>query len=297
MRTVNKVFKAEKINMGGIIIDQALPVKNLSYVDPFILIHHWKQLFKGGQKQSDLGVGPHPHRGFAPVTLIFEGGVYHQDSTGNKSLIEKGGTQWMNSGKGIIHSERPSKRIAEEGGVFEIIQFWVNAPAKNKLDMPDYRALKSEETPIIISDGGLIKTSIIAGEFAQTIGKIDCCSNLLVLRLDISKAGKITIPLPGNFNALLYQLDGKLLINNEKVTNAKDLTYFNEHGKYITLESTEDTRAILLAGKPIDEEIVSYGPFVMNTKEEILEAIKDYNSGKMGILNEDFNKKQARNGE
>ena len=288
MKTLIEVIKAEKINMGGIILDQALPVKKLSYVDPFLLIHHWKQTFNGGERQSELGVGPHPHRGFAPVTLIFEGGVYHQDSIGNKSLVEKGGTQWMNSGKGIIHSERPSENIAENGGVFEIIQFWVNAPAKNKSDEPNYHPLKFEETPIIISDGAMVKISIIAGKFEGTQGKIKTYSELLVLRIEISKGGKISIPIPNNFNAIIYQLDGKLLINNERITNAKDLSCFSMQGESVILEGVEDTRAILLSGEPINEKVVSYGPFVMNSHTEIQDAFRDYQTGKMGILIEEY---------
>lgn len=292
MKTIDKIYGAQKINMGGVILDQALPVGNLDSVDPFILIHHWKQNFTAGGKQSELGVGPHPHRGFAPVTLIFEGGVYHQDTLGNKSIIEKGGTQWMNSGKGIIHSERPSEKIAQSGGEFEIIQFWVNSPASQKMNEPDYQSLTHEETPVIISDGGLVKTGIVAGNFDETEGRIKTTSKLLVLRFDISKGGKIKLPVSDNFNTLIYQLDGKLLINNEKMTGAKDLINFKLEGNNISLEGIEDTRAILLAGEPLNEKVYSYGPFVMSSQKEIYDAVHDYNSGKMGKLIEDFNFEQ-----
>lgn len=286
MRSIKKIINAPKVNMGGIILDQALPVGEIDQIDPFLLVHHWKQIHVGGKKQKDLGVGPHPHRGFSPVTFIFQGAVHHQDSRGNNSIIEAGGTQWMNSGMGIVHSERPTKEMAENGGEFELIQFWINAPAKHKMNLPSYQPLTKEETPIILSDG--INIAVVAGELNGIKGKINSYSPLLALRLDISKGGKMEIPIPENYNAFLYQLDGSLKINNENNTITKDLTWFHNDGKSIHIEGLAETRAILLAGEPIDEEINSYGPFVMNTQTEIMQAMRDYQMGKMGILIEEF---------
>ena len=235
-----------------------------------------------------MGVGPHPHRGFSPVTFIFEGEVHHQDSRGNKGTIGKGGTQWMNSGMGIVHSERPSKKIAEEGGNFEIIQFWVNTPSKNKLDEPKYYPLTAEETPTLTSNDKKINVGVVAGELQNVEGKINPLSPILALRLDIQKDGEIRIPIPENFNTFIYQLDGKLKINGKTETTTKDLTWFNNDGGYVTIKGLEDTRAILLAGEPIGEKVTSYGPFVMNTQTEILEAMRDYQMGKMGVLIEEF---------
>ena len=288
MRTIRHIINAPKVNMGGIILDQPLPVRNIDQIDPFLLVHHWHRVHKGGDKQQDLGVGPHPHRGFAPVTFIFKGAVHHQDSRGNNSIIEEGGTQWMNSGMGIVHSERPTKEIAENGGEFEIIQFWVNAPAKNKMDPPSYQSLTKEETPIVKSTDNKVEAGVVVGEFLGKNGKINPYSSLLALRLDIKKGGKMEIPIPENYNAFIYQLDGSLKINDGKVANTKDLTWFHNDGKSIHIEGLEDTRAILLAGEPIDEEVTSYGPFVMNTQTEIMQAMKDYQMGKMGVLIEEF---------
>jgi len=234
-------------------------------------------------------VGPHPHRGFAPVTIIFEGGVYHQDSMGNKSLVEKGGVQWMNSGKGIIHSERPSELLSKTGGVFEIIQFWVNTPAEHKFNPPDYQPLDINQIPEIIYDGGMAKASIIAGEYDGIKGKIKSFSELLILKLDISSGGKLGILIPEDFNSLIYQLDGKLVINNQEETKGKDLILLETDENDITIEGKEDTRAIVLAGKPLKEKVASYGPFVMNEQSEIYDAINDFKSGNMGRLTETFN--------
>ena len=121
-RSVKKIIAAQKVNMGGHILDQPLPVNGVDQIDPFLLIHHWKRLMKGGDQQKHVGVGPHPHRGFSPVTFVFEGAVEHRDSLGNRATVTKGGTQWMHAGKGITHSESPSKTIAEEGGLQERAQ-------------------------------------------------------------------------------------------------------------------------------------------------------------------------------
>ena len=288
MRTIKRVIGAPKVNMGGIILDQPLPVRGVEQIDPFLLVHHWKHTHRGGQHQRDLGVGPHPHRGFAPVTFIFNGGVHHQDSRGNNSIVEAGGTQWMNSGMGIVHSERPTKEIAENGGEFEIIQLWVNAPAKNKMDPPSYQSLTKEDTPSVMSDDDKIEISIVAGEFNGIKGKIKPYTSLLAMRLNIEKGGKIKIPVPDNYNAFLYQLDGSLKIAGGNKTFAKDLTWFNNDGKDIEIEGIEDTRAILLGGEPINEKVISYGPFVMNTQSEIMQAMADYQKGAMGVLVEEF---------
>lgn len=274
--------------MGGIFLDQALPIREVDQIDPFLLVHHWQQTHEGGKKEQDLGVGPHPHRGFAPVTFIFKGGVHHRDSRGNNSIIEAGGTQWMNSGMGIVHSERPTKNIAEVGGDFEIIQFWVNAPAKNKMDTPSYQPLTKEETPVVTSPDDKIKVGVVAGTLNGIAGKISPYTPMLVLRFEIKKGGKINIPIPENYNAFLYQLDGSLKIVGEKLSSAKNLTWFNNDGKSIEIEGIEDTCAILLAGEPINENVISHGPFVMNTQGEILEAMRDYQMGSMGVLIEEF---------
>ncbi len=287
-RSIHKIIPARKVNMGGIYLDQPLPFEDIDQIDPFILIHHWNKKIGGGDSQKNQGVGPHPHRGFSPVTLIFKGGVHHQDSRGNNSIIVEGGTQWMNSGMGIVHSERPTKELAENGGEFEFIQFWVNAPAKNKMDEPSYQPLLKEDTPNFKSEDQKIDIAVVAGAINDIKGPIKTNSPLIVLRLTIEKGGKVTIPIPEDFNTLLYQLDGSLLINEKSKTKEKNMLWFRNDGKKITIEGIENTRAIILSGKPINEEITTYGPFVMNTQTEIMEAMRDYQMGKMGVLVEQF---------
>lgn len=285
-RKIKQVIASEKVNMGGIILDQPLPTRKLDMVDPFLLIHHWSDALPGGKRQKDAGVGPHPHRGFTPVTFIFQGGVHHRDSLGTESIINAGGTQWMNSGKGIIHSERPTASLAEKGGHFEIIQFWVNTPAKHKMDAPSYQPLKQEDTPVHKTSDGLVQFSLVAGEAFGLKGKVHGQSPLLCARIHAQADGSIDVPVPAGYNALIYVLNGSVQSDAQQL-KTKDMAVYDTSGS-IGLNFKEDTRLILLAGEPINEPVVSYGPFVMNSEQEIMQAIQDYQSGAMGELVEKF---------
>lgn len=288
MRTIKKIVPAFKINMGGTILDQTLPYKGVDQIDPFLLIHHWSDELKGNQQQSEVGVGPHPHRGFSPVTFIFKGGVHHRDSLGTSEVVYAGGTQWMNSGAGIVHSERPHKQLAEEGGQFEIIQFWINAPSKNKMDVADYQPISKKDTPSVASGDKKTETFVVAGSFNGVSGPIHPYSEVLILRSNIKKEGLLNIDIPVNFNGLVYLLDGKIKINGNTEVEGKVMLHLNNDGTSIAIEASEDSRLIVLSGEPINEELSTYGPFVMNTENEIRQAINDYQSGKMGILTEEF---------
>lgn len=288
LRSIKKLLKAQKVNMGGIVLDQALPLREVDQIDPILLIHHWKDTVKSGKHQSKVGVGPHPHRGFAPVTFIYEGGVHHRDSLGTESIVLAGGTQWMDSGKGIVHSERPTKELADKGGVFEIIQFWVNVPSDKKMLPPAYHPLKLEDTPLVKSKDGKVETRVVSGEFNNHTGPISGLHDYLLLRFNFEAGGMEEIKIPENYNALIYVLDGELSLNDGDMIDAKKMVWLNNDGEGITLKASSDAKVILLSGKPINEKVVTYGPFVMNTNEEIMQAMEDYQSGKMGVLNEQF---------
>ena len=274
--------------MGGVILDQALPSKQADQIDPFLLLHHWKTKYDKGKKQQEVGVGPHPHRGFSPVTFIFKGGVHHRDSTGVSEVVTAGGTQWMNSGSGIVHSERPSLEVLENGGEFELIQFWINAPAKHKMDKPVYQPLDEHKTPVIKSADGLSETYVIAGEMNGIKGEIRAHSDVLILRVNMKKEAKLNLSVPVDFNAFIYQLDGESTINNHEKIGDKSLVWFLNDDEKISIQAASDVRLILLSGKPINEPVATYGPFVMNTQDEIAQAIEDFQSGKMGNLVEQF---------
>ncbi len=288
LRSIKKVMPAFKVDMGGIVLDQSLPAQGVDQIDPFLLVHHLELSYDAGTDHRTVGVGPHPHRGFAPVTFVFQGGVHHRDSLNTSSIIYKGGTQWMNAGKGIVHSERPPLEVARDGGTWEIIQFWVNVPSKYKMKDPYYKGLTYEDTPSICSPDGLVKLGVVCGDYYGTKGKVESYTPIQAFRLEFEKGGEIKIPIPKDHNAFVYQLDGQLKINDNQTIVAKDLTWLENDGDEITLKALENTRAIVLAGVPIKEEIATYGPFVMNTQAEILQAMRDYQKGDMGQLVENF---------
>ena len=258
---------------------------NLPALDPFLLIHHWKGLLVGDQRQNEVGVGPHPHRGFSPITFNYKGDVVHRDSLNNKATIGPGGTQWMFAGRGVTHSERHSKKLVEEGGEVEFIQFWVNVPAKHKMEMGQYLPLTAEETPTIETDNSIL--SVVAGSYQGVTGKAPTFTNQILLRGDLKRGGKVSLDIPESYNCLIYLLDGSLIVNGDAV-EGKQIVVFETDGNAIDLEAKYDTRYIVLSGEPINENVEQYGPFVMNSQTEILQAMRDAQIGKMGILIEEF---------
>jgi len=285
LKSIKKVIPSSKINMGGHIIEQPLPNKHMDMLDPFLLVHHAEFVYYGQQKSKDVGIGGHPHRGFSPVTFIFEGDVRHQDSFGNDAIVEAGGTQWMHAGKGIVHSERPSEKLAQKGGLQEFIQFWVNTPAAHKMDQPYYLPITKEETPTISGENYNIQ--VVAGEYQGVKGPANTFSPMILMRGEIKETGKLELNTPTKYNTLMYLLDGHLEVNGKKVEK-KDFVWFDTDGDAVEISAKADTRFIFLSGKPLNEEVTSYGPFVMNNQTQILEALRDAQMGKMGVLIEEF---------
>lgn len=284
-RTINQIIPAQKVNMGGHIIDQPLPTRQIDNLDPFLLIHHWHNHLPGNQKPQDVGVGPHPHCGFSPVTFIFKGAVEHRDSLGNRAVVENGGTQWMFSGNGITHSERFPKQLVQDGGELEFIQFWVNAPVKFKNKPPYYQPISQADTPLVEEEKS--KIWIVSGEYKGIKGVAPTYSPQLLLRGEIQQNGHLDIPIPESFNALIYVLNGNLEID-KKTLVTKDMGILNLDGNNINIKANEDTRFIILSGEPINEPIATYGPFVMNDQTELMQALKKAQMGKMGVLIEEF---------
>lgn len=286
-RSVSAVLYAAETDMGGLIVRQPFPTNNIHQIDPFLLLHHANIKVPTHLKPGEAGVGPHPHRGFSPVTFIFKGGVHHRDSRGNDSVIYEGGVQWMNAGMGIIHSERAPDNIHEIGGRQEIIQLWVNTPAKFKMDVPAYFPLKAEEMPEVISDDRRVTLKVVAGNFSGKKGSIPTQSEVNAATINFQKGGNIYIPVPEDHNAFIYLLDGKLNLEEYGIVEQLNAVVFENDGEGISITALEDTRSLLLTGKPLNEKVESYGPFVMNNQTEIMQALRDYQMGKMGVLIED----------
>jgi len=212
VKNIKAVLPSIKVNMGGNVIEQPLPHRTVEYIDPFLLIHHWKDELPGGQTQAELGVAPHPHRGFSPVTFVFQGAIRHQDSLGHDAVVSAGGTQWMFAGNGITHSERPGKALAQNGGTLEIIQFWVNAPAKHKMEMPFYKPITKEDTPLIEEEKHRIQ--VVCGEYAGVKGNVTYYSPLNLLRVATEKGADFMMALETGHNTIIYLLDGQISIND-----------------------------------------------------------------------------------
>lgn len=284
-KQINKIVPALKVNMGGHLIDQPLPIQGIDSIDPFLLIHHWDGEIPKNRMQADVGVGPHPHRGFSPVTFVFKGSVHHRDSLGNEAVVEEGGTQWMFAGSGIVHSERPGKELAENGGQQEIIQFWVNAPASKKMTVPFYQPISAAETPCVSSEG--VEINVVCGTYEGVVGAVDYFIPLQLLRGQIDAGYNVELKLKEGHNTIVYLLDGQLEVNGE-LAKTKNMIWLNVSGDLVHLKGIENTRFIVLSGEPIHEKINKYGPFVMNNQTEIMEALRDSQMGKMGVLIEEF---------
>lgn len=286
-RSLARLLYANMVDMGGLPVRQPLPTQQVNQVDPFLLLHHANIKVPKTIKPEHGGVGPHPHRGFSPVTFIFKGGVHHRDSRGNDSTIYAGGAQWMNAGRGIIHSERPTHDIHELGGRQEIIQLWINTPADKKMELPAYFPVEADHVPATKSADGKVDVKIFSGEILGIKGPIPSATEVNAATMTFGKGGRISIPLPSHHNAMLYLLDGKLNVDGFGMVEELHLVHFANDGESISMEALEDTRVLLLSGAPLNEEVVSYGPFVMNNQTEILEAMRDYRMGKMGVLIEE----------
>jgi redox-sensitive bicupin YhaK (pirin superfamily) len=286
-RSVTHLLYAHPQNMDGFPIRQPFPTNNVEHIDPFLLLHHADIKVPADRKPGHSGVGPHPHRGFSPVTFIFKGAVHHRDSRGNDSVVYAGGAQWMNSGMGVMHSERPSDDIHEIGGRQEIIQLWINTPSEHKMDQPQYFPVQAEEVKKFISDDKKITVNVFAGEILGVKGTIPSHTAVNAATIEAKAGGRISIPIPKDYNSFLYLLDGKITIDGYGLTEGLNAVVFANDGDGISFTAVEDTRLLLMSGQPLNEKVVAQGPFVMNNETQILEAMRDYRMGKMGILIED----------
>ena len=285
-QVIHKVLPAFEVDMGGIAVLQPIPTANVQQIDPFLLLHHHASVLPAGHRISDLGVGPHPHRGFSPVTFVFKGDVHHRDSRGNSSIVKAGGVQWMNAGMGIIHSERPSKEFAEQGGEQEIIQLWINTPATKKMNQPIYFALQQEEMPRVNGLVGYVR--VVSGEFATQRGPAKTAFPMVTLMGELAPEDELTLEKHAGENAILYILSGQGFLKNFGLVEEKTLYSFSPEASITTLKASNNLRFIYLSAKPLKEKVEQYGPFVMNNQTQIMEAMRDYQMGKMGFLVEEL---------
>ena len=247
---------------------------------PFLLFDYAKSKYFG-PSSIERGVGSHPHRGFETVTIALRGKIEHRDSNGNVGIIGAGDVQWMTAGSGILHQEFFETEFNKTGGDFQMVQLWVNLPRKHKMTTPKYQAINSKDIPVVYKENN--KISIIAGKFDDKKGVASTFSpiNLFILEIE----NELTFEISDTHTTMILVLEGSLEINNSLV-KSDHLVVFQKEGQGINLvnKSNSKTTLLVLSGEPINEPIAHYGPFVMNTKQEIVEAINDFNSGKFGNM-------------
>jgi redox-sensitive bicupin YhaK (pirin superfamily) len=285
LRSVANIFPAQAMKMGPVTIHQPLPTQKVEQIDPFLLLHHFGPwTVEPGYDPLDLG--PHPHRGFEPVTFLYNGGLRHRDSRNNTGILEAGDVQWMTAGMGIIHSERGNKEFIENGGTLEGIQLWVNLAPENKFVQPRYQDMKSADFPRHdFGNGASLK--VVAGEFKGLKGLAQTYSPVIAWQLELPAGATVELPVPEDHNFAVYLLDGRVSNNNGFSYEGRTMLNYRNNGEGVSLTGeAEMTRALLLGGLPIGAPVVQHGPFVMNNQTEVMEAMRDYQMGKMGFYTE-----------
>ncbi|WOD41181.1 pirin family protein [Nodosilinea sp. E11] len=230
------------------------------------------------------GVGEHPHRGFETVTIVYNGEVEHRDSAGGGGIIGPGDVQWMTAAAGLVHEEFHGPTFAQTGGPFEMVQLWVNLPAKDKMSAPRYQGITSDRIPVVELPDGRGRLRVIAGDYAESQGPAQTFTPINLWDLRLSGGQQVSLDVPEGHTTLLVVLKGAVRVGGSEPIAEAEIGICNSAGTTLTLDCLQDTTALLLSGAPIDEPIVGHGPFVMNTTEEIYQAMADYQSGKMGAL-------------
>lgn len=279
-RTVALIETATNEKVGPFKIKNVLPTRNLKQIDPFLLIHHMPpfELHAGDESR----IPPHPHAGFEVVTYLLDGEFFHRDSQGNNQVASGGDINWMSSGSGITHSEGPTEAFAKtEKPVVQLLQIWINLPSDKKKLIASFNHFPSAGFPVIGKEGHWIK--ILLGELDGNRSPIDTHSPMFLYHLKMKGGERFTLPVDEKDSAAIYLMQGKIKVLNAEV-KAGQLVDFNIDGDQLSFSSGEDSELIVFGGRPIKEKVVSYGPFVMNSLEEIQEAIGDYETGKMGQL-------------
>jgi len=230
------------------------------------------------------GVGAHPHRGFETVTIAYHGSVEHHDSAGNGGIIREGDVQWMTAGAGILHKEYHEKEFSQKGGPMQMVQLWVNLPAKDKMTPPKYQGLMKENMGRVVLPNGSGEVEIIAGEYEGVKGPASTFTPVQVYNAKLKSGGKATFTFPAHYNTAILVVEGNVQVNVTSTLPLDHFALFENEGEEILVEANEESVFLVLSGEPIDEPVATYGPFVMNTQAEIYQAIEDFNAGKFGSL-------------
>lgn len=255
---------------------------DMKRMEPFLMLDY-NSKFNFGPTSTPRGVGVHPHRGFETVTIAYQGKVEHHDSAGGGGIIGEGDVQWMTAASGVLHKEFHETDWAKNGGIFQMVQLWVNLPAKDKMSTPKYQAIaNSEMQNIDLGENGFIE--LIAGNYQDKKGPADTFSPVHLMNAKLKSGGKAEFNFPANFNTGALVIEGSIIINGNEKVATDHFALFENEGETFTIEAAEDSIVLILSGEPLNEPIAPHGPFVMNTREEIVQAFDDYNNGKFGYL-------------
>lgn len=287
MRKVIGVFSSDAPHWVG----DGFPVRTLfshhtmgRHLSPFLMLDYAgpKNFSPTTRRQ---GVGQHPHRGFETVTIVYQGELEHLDSTGSGGQIGPGDVQWMTAGAGILHEEFHSRAFAKTGGTLEMVQLWVNLPAKDKMTAPGYQSIVAGQIPSVDLPAGAGQVRVIAGNYAGNAGPAHTFTPMDVWDVRLNAGRGATLTLPAGRTLALVVLRGQVRINgDERVVGDAQLVLLGQGGTDVQLDAISDAIVLVLSGEPIDEPVAAYGPFVMNTTEEIREAVEDFNSGRFGQM-------------
>jgi redox-sensitive bicupin YhaK (pirin superfamily) len=278
MRTVRKIHHATDDDIGDLRTRRPLPSDEIDMIDPFLFLnHHGPQVYPPGNR--GLPFGPHPHRGFETVTFIVDGSLTHADTGGHKSTIGQGGVQWMTAGRGVEHSELSPAEFLEHGGPLEILQLWINLPARLKMTEPRYTGLQQNEIPSFTIDDGRVTINLISGTWNGKSGPIQSLTDVHLMTVALAKGGAVVLPAPRQRSVFLYVVRGEVNVSG---TTARefDLAELEDDGEDVRFEALRDSLVIFGHAAALNEPVVARGPFVMNTQQEIVEAARDYYAGK-----------------
>jgi redox-sensitive bicupin YhaK (pirin superfamily) len=280
-RRVIAQHPAKRDDIGDLVTRRPLPGPQLEQLDPFLFLnHHGPQTYPANNR--GLPFGPHPHRGFETVTFILEGSLAHADSASHQSVINAGGVQWMTAGSGIVHAEISPPEFLREGGPLEILQLWVNLPAHLKMSDPRYVGLQQSDIPAIALPGGG-ELNLMAGEWQGHAGPIETLTGVFMSTLKLPAGAHEQLPVAPGRQVFLYVVNGDVEVGGEPV-QPHHLIEVDRDGERLDIEASSDARLLFGHGDVIDEPVYSHGPFVMNTREEIVQAVDDYQNGKFGGL-------------
>jgi len=279
-RTIVRQHPALRDDIGDLVTRRPIPGPGIELLDPFLFLnHHGPQTYP--PRNRGLPFGPHPHRGFETVTFILEGELAHHDTGGGESIIRAGGVQWMTAGSGLVHAELSPESFKAAGGPLEILQLWVNLPARLKMTAPKYIGLQREDIPAYAADDGRVSVDLISGSWDGHTGPIPSLTDIFMTVVRLAPGGRIDLPTPTGRNVFLYVVNGDLDVGGAPA-RAHHLIELSRDGDTVALSARSPAVVLFGHAAPFGEPVVSHGPFVMNTREQIVQAIQDYQAGRMG---------------